>query len=419
MAEQARDDRFDHLFASTVRERLDGGGYGSSASPAAEDAVPLTYGFPYPESFPTAELVAATETVLEEEGADVLQYGGGEYVERLHDGLLAREHDRGIDATRDELIVTNGATYALDAIASTFLDPGDEVLVESPTFVWSLAVLDNRSAELTGVTLDEDGLDPDALEATLDAREAAGEATPKLLYTIPEFQNPTGATLTRERRERVLELAAEYDFLIVADDAYGELRFGGESPPPLAAMDDAGRVIRVGTVSKTIAPGVRTGWIVADEALADQIGTMAAGGTNTFTQSVLGRYFDAGHYQPTLERLLEGYETRRDAMLDALERHLPPGSSWTEPEGGFFLWVTLPEGVDAEDMLPLAAEEGVTYLPGERFFVGDGGRQPAAEPVDDRTGGKRSARLSFSHCTPEELDDGIAALARATEAYLE
>jgi len=140
--------------------------------------------------------------------------------------------------------------------------------------------------------------------------------------------------------------------------------------------------------------------------LADQIGGMLAGGTNTFTQSVLGRYFDAGHYEPTLDGLLAGYERRRDALLDALERHLPPGSSWTEPAGGFFLWVTLPEGVDAEAMLPLAAEEGVTYLPGERFFVEDGR-------------GTRSARLSFSHVSPEELEAGVAALARATEAYLE
>ena len=332
MSEQARDERFDHLFATTVRERLGREGYGGGASPDA-DAVPLTYGFPYPESFPTAELVAATETVIEEEAADVLQYGGGEYVERLHDGILAREELRGIDADREELLVTNGATHALDAISSTFLDPGDEVLVESPTFVWSLKVLDNRGADLTGVELDSDGLDPDALEAELLAREAAGEPTPKLLYTIPEFQNPTGATLTRERRERVLELADQYDFLIVADDAYGELRFSGESPPPLSALDDSGRVIRVGTVSKTIAPGVRTGWITAHEALIEQIGAMAAGGTNTFTQSVLGRYMDAGHYQPTLDDLLAGYEKRRDAMLDALERHLPEGSSWTEPNG--------------------------------------------------------------------------------------
>ncbi|WP_435116085.1 PLP-dependent aminotransferase family protein [Halolamina sp. C58] len=403
---EPRDERFDHLFASTVRERLDREGYGSSASPDAEDAVPLTYGFPYPDSFPTAALEAATETVLEEEGADVLQYGGGEYVERLRDGVLAREETQGIDATHEELLLTNGATHALDAVCATFLDPGDEVLVEAPTFVWSLAVLDNHGAALTGVEIDENGLDPDALEATLAAREAAGEPTPKLLYTIPEFQNPTGATLTRERRERVLELADEYDFLIVADDAYGELRFSGESPPPLSALDDAGRVIRLGTVSKTIAPGVRTGWIVADETLADQIGDMLAGGTNTFTQSVLGRYFDAGHYEPTLDDLLAGYETRRDAMLAALDRHLPPGSSWTEPAGGFFLWVTLPEGVDAEALLPLAAEEGVTYLPGERFFVEDGR-------------GTRSARLSFSHCSPAELEAGVAALARATEAYLE
>lgn len=406
MTDSDRDERFDHLFASTVRERLDGEGYGSSASPSADDAVPLTYGFPYPESFPTAALQSSVETVLEEEAADALQYGGGEYVEKLRDGILAREGTRGVDATRDQLIVTNGATHALDAIAATFLDPGDEVLVESPTFVWSLAVLDNHGADLTGVELDGDGLDPDALEATLEAREAAGRPTPKLLYTIPAFQNPTGATLTTERRERVLELAAEYDFLILADDAYGELRFEGESPPPLASLDDEGRVIRLGTLSKTVAPGVRTGWIIAHETLAEQIDGMAAGGTNTFVQSVLGRYFDAGHYEPTLERLLEGYETRRDAMLDALERHLPPGSTWTEPKGGFFLWVTLPEGVDTEEMLPRAAEEGVTYLPGQRFFVGNGD-------------GKRSMRLSFSHVSPEELEEGVAALGRAAEAALE
>lgn len=406
MTESDRERRFDHLFATTVRERLDEPGFAGGASPPAPDAVPLTYGFPYPESFPEAALRDAVETVLDEEAADVLQYGGGEYVERLHDGLLAREAVHGVDATRDELLVTNGATNALDVIGATFLDPGDEVLVESPSFVWSLAVLDNHGAELTGVDLDEDGLDPDALEALLERREAAGEPIPKLLYTIPSFQNPTGATLTRERRERVLELAEAYDFLVVADDAYGELRFEGDSPPPLAALDDSGRVIRLGTVSKTIAPGVRTGWIVAHEALIEQLSHMNAGGTNTFTQSVLGRYFDAGHYEPTLERLLEGYETRRDAMIESLERHLPAGSSWTEPDGGFFLWVTLPEGVDAEEMLPLAAEEGVTYLPGERFYV-DGGK------------GTRSLRLSFSHVTPEELDEGVAALAQATETYLE
>jgi len=407
MIESDRDERFDHLFASMVRERLDGQEYGSSASPAADDAVPLTYGFPYPESFPTAALQSSVKTVLAEEAADVLQYGGGEYVDKLREEILAREAVRGVDATREQLLVTNGATHALDVIAGTFLDPGDEVLVESPTFVWSLAVLDNHGADLTGVELDEDGLDPDALEATLAAREAAGRPTPKLLYTIPEFQNPTGATLSTERRKRVLELAEEYDFLILADDAYGELRFDGESPPPLAALDDSGRVIRVGTVSKTIAPGVRTGWIIAHKTLAEQIDGMAAGGTNTFVQSVLGCYYDAGYYEPTLAGLLEGYEQRRDAMLDALERHLPPGSTWTEPNGGFFLWVTLPDGVDTEEMLPAAAEAGVTYLPGQRFFVSDDGQ------------GSRSMRLSFSHVSPEELEEGVATLGQVAERALE
>lgn len=406
MTEFDQSERFNHLFAAPVRERLEAEGYTGGQSPDAPDAVPLTYGFPYPESFPKAALLSATETVLDEEGADVLQYGGGRYVDRLHEEILAREHQRGIDATRDQLLVTNGATHALDAVSATVLDPGDEVLVEAPSFMWSLAVFDNHGAELIGVELDEDGLDPDALESILEARDAAGEPIPKLLYTIPEFQNPTGATLTTERRKRVLELAGEYDFLVLADDAYGELRFEGESPPSLASLDDDGRVIRVATVSKTIAPGVRTGWIVAPKTVTEQIDRMAAGGTNTFTQSILGRYFHTGHYEPTLERLLAGYEMRRDAMLDALERHLPPGSTWTEPQGGFFLWVTLPEGVDTEELLPRAAKAGVTYLPGERFYV-ESGR------------GTRSLRMSFSHCSPEKLEEGVAALARATTSELQ
>ncbi|WP_373189249.1 PLP-dependent aminotransferase family protein [Halolamina sp.] len=399
-----RCERFDHLYTGTVRAALDEPGYGSWRSLSAPDAVSLSFGFPYPDSFPEAALSESLDAVLGEEGSDALQYGGGEYVDSLKAGILQREATLGVDATTENLLLTNGATHALDSIARTVLEPGDEIFAEIPTFMGSLSLFENFGVEVTGFPVDEDGLDVAALEAALTARRERGDPIPKLLYTIPNFQNPTGATLSRERRETLVALAAEYGFLIVEDDAYGELRFDGEDVTPMAALDDEGWVVRMGTFSKTIAPGVRTGWVVAHESLIEQFSQQAAGGTNTFTQSVLGRYFDAGHYEPVVEELTEAYAERRDAMLDSLAAHLPPGSEWTEPEGGFFVWVTLPEGVDTEDLLPDAAEEGITYLPGSHFYPGEGG--------------ERSLRLSFSHVSPEEMDRGVAALARATEAAL-
>ncbi|MEF8799937.1 MAG: PLP-dependent aminotransferase family protein [Halolamina sp.] len=405
MTESDRSTLFDQLFARTVQETLEEPGYGSWRSITAPDAVSLSFGFPYPESFPETALLESLGAVLEEEGSHALQYGGGEYVDSLREGVLEREAVHGIEATTDELLLTNGATHAIDGVAQTFLDHGDEVFVEAPTFMGTLSLFGNYGVEVTGFSLDDDGLDVSAVETALEERREREAPMPKLVYTIPNFQNPTGTTLSRERRERLLELAAEYEFIIVEDDAYGELRFDGDDVTPLSALDDEGWVVRMGTFSKTIAPGVRTGWLVGHEEIIEQISHISAGGTNTFTQSVLGRYFDAGHYEPVVEELLEAYEGRRDAMLESLAAHLPPGADWTEPEGGFFVWVTLPEGIDSGELLPEAAEEGVTYLPGSHFFA-DGG-------------GERSLRLSFSHVTAAEMDRGVAALARATEAAMD
>ncbi|MFW5911826.1 MAG: PLP-dependent aminotransferase family protein [Halolamina sp.] len=396
--------QFDHLYTEPVRGSLDEPGYGSWRALTAPGAVSLNYGFPYPESFPETALSTSLETVLSDEGSDALQYGGGEYVDSLKQGVLDREATQGVDADTDNLLLTNGATHALDSVARTVLEPGDEILVESPTFMGSLSLFENFGVDVTGIPVDEDGLQVDAVAELLAARDQQVEPKPKLLYTIPNFQNPTGTTLSRERRERLVELAQEHELLVVEDDAYGELRFDGNHVAPLAALDDEGWVVRIGTFSKTIAPGVRTGWVLAHESLREQIRRLAAGGTNTFTQSVLGSYFEAGHYEPVLEELTDAYARRRDAMLDSLSTHLPPGSDWTEPAGGFFVWVTLPEGVDSAELLPDAADEGVTYLPGSNFYHDDGDG--------------RSLRLSFSHVTPEEMDRGIAALARATESAL-
>jgi 2-aminoadipate transaminase len=399
-----RSGAFDHLFTETVRRGLGEEGYGSWRSIDAPGAVSLSFGFPYPASFPNDELVDAAEAVFEAEGDTALQYGGGDYADRLVGAVAERERRRGIDCGTENVLLTNGATHAIDVVCQTFLERGDGVFVEAPTFMGTLKLLNNYGAEVTGFENDADGLRVDAVAAELEARREAGDGLPKLLYTIPTFQNPTGTTLSLERRERLLGLAEEYDFLVLEDDAYGELRYSGEDVPPLAALDDSGRVVRVNTFSKTVAPGVRSGWVLGEAEIVEEVTRMRAGGVNTFTQSVLGKYCTEGRFDENVEELRASYEERCEHMLDCLEAHMPPGTDWTEPAGGFFVWVELPGGIDAEELLPAAAEEGVTYLPGHLFFP------------DDR--GSNCLRLSFSHVSPEEMDRGIEALARATRSAM-
>jgi 2-aminoadipate transaminase len=395
VSDDARSGAFDHLFTETVRDGLGEEGYGSWRSIDAPGAVSLSFGFPYPASFPNEELVDAAETVFEAEGDRALQYGGGDYAERLTDAVVEQERGRGVDCAAENVLLTNGATHAIDVVCQTFLEHGDDVFVEAPTFMGTLKLLNNYGADVTGFGMDGDGLRVEAVAAALEAREAA----PKLLYTIPTFQNPSGTTMSLDRRERLLELAEAYDFLVLEDDAYGQLRYRGEPVPPLASLEGSGRVVRVNTFSKTVAPGVRSGWVLGDEELVEEVTRMRAGGVNTFSQSVLGCYCTEGDYEENVAELRARYEERCEHMLDCLERHMPPGVDWTEPAGGFFVWVAFPEGVDTEAMLPTAAEEGVTYLPGHLFFP------------DDR--GEECLRLSFSHVGLEEMDRAVEALARA------
>lgn len=395
----------EHLFTETVQKTMGEEGYGAWRSISAPDAVSLSFGFPYPDSFPNEELLTAARDLFAEEGDVALQYTGGENAQSLAGIVAEQASRRGIDCDPEQVVLTNGATHAIDVVCRTFLEPDDGVFVEAPTFMGALRLFEGYGADVTGLPMDADGLDVSAMADELAARRDEGRPLPKLCYTIPTFHNPRGVTLPLDRRERLLELAAEYDFVVLEDDAYGELRYDGDPLPPLKALDETGRVVRVGTYSKTIAPGVRTGWVVADGDVAEQIDRMNAGGTNRFTQGVVARYCRDGHYDRTVAAVREAYERRRDVMLDRLESYMPPEAEWSDPDGGFFVWVTLPEGVDTSAMLTRAGEEGVVYLPGEHFYA------------DGR--GERSLRLSFSHASPEEIDDGIAALARAAEAAIE
>ncbi|ESP90159.1 aminotransferase-like domain-containing protein [Candidatus Halobonum tyrrellensis] len=400
MTTNERERDFTHLFSETVQETMNNAGYGSWRSISDPAAVSLSFGFPFPESFPNDELVASAEAVFEAEGDVALQYTGGEYASGLSGVVADRARDRGIDCEDDEVILTNGSTHAIDVVSQTFLDPGDLVVTEAPTFMGALSLFRNYGVDIEGVEMDADGLDVDALAADLEARESEGRPLPKLLYTIPTFHNPTGVTLAEDRRKRLLELAAEYEFVVLEDDAYGELRYEGADVPSLAALDDTGLVVRVSTFSKTIAPGIRTGWIVADEELAEEMRRINAGGTNTFTQGVVGRYCEAGLLEENVVDLRESYSERCAHMLACLDEYMPAGADWSDPDGGFFVWVELPEGVDAEEMLPEAVEEGVVYLPGHLFYP------------DDR--GHDCLRISFSHVPLDEMERGIEALAAAT-----
>jgi len=406
MANEPSHPTVEHLLSETARSErqpVDDSDWRSLVTP---ETVSLTYGFPFPDSLPNEELVAAAETLFEEEPDAALQYGGGDYASALTDVVAERCRARDLDCGADEVLLTNGSMNAVDIVCRAFLDPGDTVFLEGPTFTWSLRVLGNYVSDLVQFPLDEDGVDVDALADELAARRREGRQLPTLFYTIPNFQNPTGVTLSRDRRERLLDLASEYDFVILEDDAYGELRYDGDDVPPLQSLDDEGRVLHAGTFSKTIAPGVRTGWLVGDEGIVDRLDARHTGGPSTFTKGVLAAYCHEGHLEETLPWLRDSYRERRDHMLSCLERSMPEGTGWTEPAGGFFLWVELPGGVDAGDMLPDAVEEGVAYLPGRMFFA-----------TEDE--GEYSLRLSFSRDSLEEIERGIEALGRTTRTWLD
>jgi len=404
MARHTTPDTVEALFGSGVSDAIDRSPYGSWRSIADADAVPLSFGFPAPALFPESELTTAVERVLDENGPAVLQYGTDEYADALETFVTDRASERGIDHDETAVTLTNGATHAIDTICRVFLDPGDVIAVEDPTFMGALGVFRNHGVELLGVPTDEDGLDTEAFARTLEARAEAGKPLPKLLYTIPNFHNPTGTTLSGERRERLLSLAEEFGFVLLEDDAYGDLRYDGAEEPPLAALDDSGRVLHVGTFSKTIAPGLRIGWVVGPEVAIDAVDTLAAGGTNTFTRSVAGWVCAEGHFERRLPMLQEVFKSRRDTLLDSLDTHMPAGTTWSTPEGGFFTWVRLPDGVDTEAMLEDAAEVGVTYLPGEMFAV-----------EEDHA---NCLRLSFSYADEDKIDEGVRVLAETAKSRL-
>lgn len=363
------------------------------------EQITLTYGFADPTCFPYDELAEATRQVLAEEGPVALNYSDSS--PELVDQVVARLRLQGVEAEPEQLLVTYGSSQVLGLLPQVFVEPGDTILVEAPTFVGAVRQFQRASAQIVGVPLDKHGMNIDALEATLRDLGRRG-VRPKFIYTIPTFQNPTGATMPLERRRRLVALAAEYGVLVVEDDAYGELRFEGAELPTLAALDEEGWVLRVSTFSKTLAPGVRAGWAYGSPEIISRLAMFRSEGeSGPLLTRVVARYCAGGRLEAHIAMLCDQYRSKRDAMLSAVARELPQATA-LRPEGGFFVWLRLPEGVTARKLLPLAVQEGVEFLPGSACFADGSGDQ--------------FVRLAFSFEPTERLVEGVARLGRALRA---
>ncbi len=370
------------------------------------DVISLSGGMPDVSLLPASALETAMGAALRDERAIALQYGPTDGLASTRRVVCDLMRDIGVRVKPDQVLLTSGAQQALDLLAKTFINPSDIIIAEGPTYLGALQAFSAYQPDVRCIPFDEEGMRMDLLEAEL---KIIGKDNPRLkfCYTIPNFQNPGGVTMSMERRKRLLELSREYGFFVVEDDPYGRLRYDGGHMVPLKALD--GDVVYLGTVSKTFAPGLRTGWIVAPKTVLARINLVKQGTDlcgSAMNQVVVEHYFTDTPWERTLQGFVKVYRERRDAMLAALEEFFPPEASWTHPEGGFFVWVTLPPYFDTDSMLSEALEAGVTYVPGNSFFP------------DGKTG-RNSMRINFSYETPEKITEAIRRLAGAIQDRLE
>jgi 2-aminoadipate transaminase len=370
------------------------------------EVVSLAGGMPYTAALPLDAVGSMMGQLVTHNGSAALQYGPGQGYLRLRERIcevMALEH---IDGSPDDVVVTVGSQQALDIVSRTFLDPGDVVLAEGPSYVGALGTFAAAEAEVVHLPMDDDGLVPAVLEETLRRLGQEGRRA-KFLYTVPNFHNPAGVTLAASRRSEIVELAERYDVLVVEDNPYGLLGFDREPLPALRSLSDS-RVIYLGSFSKTFAPGLRVGWVLAPHAVREKLVLISESQVlcpPTYSQFAVAEYLET---QPWLEQVKvfrELYRERRDALLDALRSLMPAGCSWTHPRGGFYVWLTVPEGLDTKVMQPRAVHARVAYVPGCGFYA-DGS-------------GSREMRLSYCYPEPDRIREGVRRLAGVVEEELE
>ncbi|MEL4504835.1 PLP-dependent aminotransferase family protein [Luteococcus sp. H138] len=398
---QRRDTRLDR-YHSSYSERTHGMRASAVRSLFAvanrPEVVSLAGGMPNIADLPLDVVANTLSDLVLNRGQQAMQYGSGQGEAFLREQICEVMALEGIHAHADDISITCGSQQALDLVTRIFCDPGDVILTEAPSYVGALSTFGSYQCEVVHVAMDDEGLQPDALRAAHTACTAAGKR-PKFLYTIPNFNNPSGITQPLERRRELLQVCRELDILIVEDNPYGLLTLDAEPVPAIRSLDDE-QVIYLGSFSKTFAPGFRVGWVLAPHAVREKLVLAQEAATlcpPVFSQYAVSSYLANHDWKAQIVTFKDMYRARRDAMLDALAEYMPEGTTWTTPKGGFFVWVTLPEGLDTQAMLPRAVTARVAYTPGTAFYA-DGL-------------GSRNMRLSYCYPPPDRIREGVRRLA--------
>jgi 2-aminoadipate transaminase len=389
-------ERYAGLFAKRTQVMRSSAMRDLMAITARPEVISLAGGLPDTSTFPAESFAAQMTRIAHESSAEALQYGPTEGFEETKACIGEVMAAEGMAPDPDDLIVTTGGQQAIDLITKTLVDPGDPVICEAPTYPGAVPTFCSYEADVRQVATDDEGMRVDELEELLVALASEGRR-PKFIYSVPSFQNPAGVTLSEERRRRLVQLAREHEVLIVEDNPYGLLRYDGEPQPTLYSLDGGDYVLYLGTLSKILSPGIRIGWVAAPPPVLEKIGLGKQAAdlcTSTLSQYFVREYFGEGRWLEYIADLVGIYRRRRDAMLDALERHFPPQAEWTRPEGGLFLWATLPDYIDTTDLLAKALRDNVAFVPGRAAYV-DGVR------------GASSMRLNFSASDEDVLREGI------------
>jgi 2-aminoadipate transaminase len=373
------------------------------------DLISFAGGLPAPDVFPVHEFKEACNNVLDHSSTLALQYGATEGVGPLREMITRHTQRYSIQVSPENVMITSGSQQALDLIGRIFINRGDRILVESPTYLGALQAWNAYGAEYIAIPSDENGMITDELEKSL-------RCGPKFIYVLPNFQNPTGATMSLDRRKKLVELADRYGVPIIEDDPYGQLRFEGEHLPAVEVLDSriraangwySGTVIYLSTFSKLLAPGLRLAWVIAPPEVISKLVQAKQGAdlhTSTFNQMLAYEVAHKGFLDKHVVTIRQVYLERRNVMLDALTEHMPDGVRWTHPQGGLFLWATLPEDIDTTDLLAEAIKEKVAFVPGGSFH-------PCG-------GGTNTMRLNFSYSKPDQINEGIARLGRVIKNRL-
>jgi len=371
------------------------------------DIISLAGGMPDPKLFPKETIAEISRDVFLNHGGKALQYGATEGIPSLRETLVEEGKSEGIkDLKLENLIVTTASQQGLDLVAKIFINPNDTIIVEAPSYVGGLQAFNAFQADFITIPMDDEGIKTDILEEKIKETQSKGTNI-KFIYTIPNFQNPAGVTLSLERRKEILRISHEYGIPIIEDDPYGEIRFEGEKLPSLVEMDDIGNVIALRTFSKILAPGLRLGWIIADKTviqklvLAKQASDLCSPSS---TQYIAEEFIKRGYLKNYLNLVRRTYKEKKDAMLKALEKYFPKETSWTKPEGGMFVWVTVPEYIDTDELFKEAVKEKVAYVVGSAFY-------PNGED-------KHHIRLNFTLPTKEEIDEGVKRLSKIIKAKI-